>query len=129
MISRRDFIKMAGAASAAAAVPQATAATPRRLTMGGTSTAFTVRSQYPKRQGKVFDQLEHCHSLGMGGAETGLPSLEPADIKAFRTKLESYDMYLMPTGCACPRRKGTCRNSSGRCGASRKPEPRPRAIL
>ena len=106
MINRRDFIKMAGVASAAAVVPQATAATPRRLTMGGTSTAFSVRSQYLKRQGKVFDQLEHCHSIGMGGAETGLPSLEPADIKAFRKKLESYDMYLNANGLRLPKEKG-----------------------
>ena len=37
--------------------------------MGGTSTAFSIRAGQLRAAGKQFDQLEHCHSLGMGGAE------------------------------------------------------------
>ena len=104
-MTRRDMMRLAGAVPATAAFSTA-AATPNRLRMGGTSTAFSIRSQYLKKQGKVFDQLEHCHSLGMGGAETSLPSLEPADVKAFRKKLEAYDMYLNANGLRLPKEKG-----------------------
>jgi len=105
-MTRREAIKITAAAPAAlAAMGQAKAATPNRLRMGGTSTAFSIRAQYLKKQGKVFDQLEHCHSLGMGGCETRLPSFEPADIKAFREKLEKYDMYLNADGLRLPKDK------------------------
>jgi hypothetical protein len=42
--------------------------------MGGTPTAFSVRS---RRGGKPFDIVEHCHSIGLGGVQTNPPSLEP----------------------------------------------------
>ena len=73
--------------------------------MGGTSTAFTVRSGQLREAKKQFDQLEHCHSLGMGGVEMAPPSFEPADIKAFREKVESYGMYLSANAPRLPKDK------------------------
>jgi sugar phosphate isomerase/epimerase len=46
----------------------------------------------------------------MGGAETSLPSYEPADVKAFRKKLESYDMYLNANGLRLPKDKADLPN-------------------
>ena len=73
--------------------------------MGGTSTAFAIRSSQMRAAGKQFDQVEHCHALGMGGAEVGLPSFEPAEVKKFRAKLESYGMYLSANGLRLPNDK------------------------
>ena len=105
-MTRRDAIRLATAGSGdavaamSAAAPQTTTKGKRR--MGGTSTAFGVRSSQMRAPGKTFDQLEHCHSLGMGGAEVAPPSFEPADIKAFRNKVESYGMYLSANGLRLP---------------------------
>jgi 3-oxoisoapionate decarboxylase len=105
-MTRRDAIRLATAGSAAvvagmsAPVPQTK--TKGKWRMGGTSTAFGIRSSQMRAPGKAFDQLEHCHSLGMGGAEVVPPSFEPADIKAFRAKVESYGMYLSANSLRLP---------------------------
>lgn len=105
-MTRRDVIRLAAAAPAALATatpaPAPQTATKGKWRMGGTSTAFAVRSSQLRAQGKQFDQLEHCHSLGMGGAEVAPPSFEPDDIKAFRAKVESYEMYLSANGLRLP---------------------------
>ncbi|MGQ9634074.1 MAG: sugar phosphate isomerase/epimerase family protein [Bryobacteraceae bacterium] len=106
-MTRREALKMAAAVPAAAAsVTRAAVATPNRLRMGGTATAFSIRARAEKMAGRVFDQLEHCRSLGMGGAETNLPSLEPEAVAAYRKKLEAYDMYLVANGIPLPKDKG-----------------------
>jgi sugar phosphate isomerase/epimerase len=106
MMTRRDALKLAAAASAAVAtaapVPPPQTQTKGKWRMGGTSTAFSIRSSQLRAQGKQFDQLEHCHSLGMGGAEVAPPSFEPAAIKAFRAKVESYGMYLSANALRLP---------------------------
>jgi sugar phosphate isomerase/epimerase len=104
-MTRRDAIKLATAGAAvmaAAPAPAQLTKTTGKWRMGGTSTAFAVRAAALRAQGKQFDQLEHCHSLGMGGAEVAPPSFEPADIKAFRDKLEKYGMYLSANGLRMP---------------------------
>ncbi len=108
-MTRRDVVKLAAAVPAAvAAAPPAPApqtVTKGKWRMGGTSTAFSVRAGQLRAAGKQFDQLEHCHSLGMGGAEVAPPSFEAAGIKAFRTKVESYGMYLSANGLRMPNDK------------------------
>jgi 3-oxoisoapionate decarboxylase len=103
-MTRREAIKMMGAVPAAAVAVSTTVAAPppKAWKMGGTSTAFSIRSSQLRAAGKQFDQLEYCHSIGMGGAETGLPSLEPAEVKKFRAKVESYEMYLSANGLRLP---------------------------
>lgn len=105
-MTRRDVVRLAAAGSAAAvagmSAPVPQTKTKGKWRMGGTSTAFSIRSGQMRAAGKTFDQLEHCHSLGMGGAEVAPPSFEPADIKAFRNKLESYGMYLSANGLRLP---------------------------
>ncbi len=107
-MTRREMVRLAAAAPALASATAAAAPLTRtkgKWRMGGTSTAFSIRSAAMKAQGKVFDQVEHCHALGMGGAEVGLPSLEPAAIQAFRARLESYGMYLSANGLRLPNDK------------------------
>jgi sugar phosphate isomerase/epimerase len=41
-----------------------------------------------------FDMVEHCHSIGMYGVQTNPPT-DPEGLKAFRQKLESYQMTLV----------------------------------
>jgi 3-oxoisoapionate decarboxylase len=95
---------MMGAIPAAAVTASSAIAAPQQKgpRMGGTSTAFTIRSAQARAAKKEFDQLEHCHALGMGGAEIGLPSLEPEEIKKLRAKLESYNMYISANGLRLP---------------------------
>ena len=90
MVSRRDLLALAGPAAAWMATAHAQS-TPSLARMGGTPTAFSVRS---RRGGKPFDIVEHCHSIGLGGVQTNPPSLEPDAIKKFRARLEAYNMHL-----------------------------------
>jgi len=91
--------------AAASAPPPPLTKTKGKWRMGGTSTAFSIRSSQTKAQGKVFDQLEHCHSLGMGGAEVAPPSTDLAECRAFRKKVESYGMYMSANGLRLPNDK------------------------
>ncbi len=91
--------------------------------MGGTPTAFSNNSrlagggrgpgagrgagqappaadagQTPARRGPAqggFDMIEHCRKMGLGGVQTNPPSTDPAEIKKFRARLESYNMHLV----------------------------------
>lgn len=60
--------------------------------MGGAPTAFSLRSR-ADRAG--FDMVEHCHRLGLGSAQTRLPSNDPAAVKAFRQRVEAYEMRVV----------------------------------
>ena len=42
-----------------------------------------------------FDIVQHCHNIGLTGVQTNPPSIEAEDIKKFRERLESLDMYLI----------------------------------
>src|SRR5215831_8055252 len=84
-MTRRDVIRLAtlapAAVAAATAAPAPLTATRGKWRMGGTSTAFAIRTGQLREAGKNFDQVEHCHTLGMGGAEVAPPSFDPAAIK------------------------------------------------
>ncbi|HEX4232597.1 MAG TPA: TIM barrel protein [Bryobacteraceae bacterium] len=41
------------------------------------------------------DFFDYCHSLGLGGAEMGLPPLDPDTIRKFRDKVQAYDMHVI----------------------------------
>ena len=90
MVSRRELTGNGRAGGRLDGNAQAQSA-PSIARMGGTPTAFSVRS---RRGGKPFDIVEHCHNIGLGGVQTNPPSLEPDAIKKFRERLEAYDMHL-----------------------------------
>jgi 3-oxoisoapionate decarboxylase len=107
MISRRQMLILAGAApfwsvlkpsaqaqsnSQAAQNPAASKGYPR---MGGTPTAFMLRSMASKGSATSFDMIEHCHSIGLGGVQMNPPSIDLEEIKKFRQRLENYGMHLV----------------------------------
>jgi 3-oxoisoapionate decarboxylase len=107
MFSRRQVLAATGAASilsvirpsaAAPAAPQAEktpAPAKAFVRMGGTPTAFALHSQAATGGSQPFDMVEHCRSLNLAGVQTNPPSTEPEAIRAFRQKLEKYNMHLI----------------------------------
>ena len=68
--------------------------------MGGAPTAFTNRNGGGGGRGNgphpFSDEfLDYCHTLGLGGAELGLPPTDPDAIRKFRDKLQTYDMHVI----------------------------------
>jgi sugar phosphate isomerase/epimerase len=85
-MTRRHLL--AGAASAALA------AVPQRTTMGVATTSYmTVR-----RPKDALEFLEHCHTIGAGGIQAGLTSLEPDYINKLRSRAEQLGMYIEVMG-------------------------------
>lgn len=107
MLSRRQVLAMAGAASAvsvlksstlaqsAAEMNQSPVGAKNFTRMGGTPTAFALNSMASKGAPKPFDMVEHCRSIGLAGVQTNPPSNDPDAIKAFRQRLEKYEMHLV----------------------------------
>jgi 3-oxoisoapionate decarboxylase len=93
MITRRQLLAVAGAAPACLA--STAAAAPAGLRMGGTPTAFSIRSR-AAQGGKPFDIIEHCHSIGLAGTEiSGQVPTDAEGVKQLRAKLEKYSMHLV----------------------------------
>lgn len=84
-MTRRSFLAAAGAATASLAV-----AAPPRSRMGIASTCYLTVWR-PKDS---IEFLEHCDSLGAGGVQTFLSSLEPDYCHKFRARAEQAGMYV-----------------------------------
>ncbi len=105
MLTRRQVLAMAGAASAWSAVKPSVAradasgvpaAAPLVAPkMGGAPTAFALRSRAGRGGGQPFDIIEHCHNIGLAGVQTNPTSTDPAEIKKFRQRIEAYGMHLI----------------------------------
>jgi sugar phosphate isomerase/epimerase len=107
MISRRQILAMAAAAPVFSALKlsaevqesapsvQPSTAAKSFSRMGGTPTAFMLRSMASRGSATPFDIVEHCHNLNLAGVQTNPPSNDPEAIKAFRKRLESYPMHLI----------------------------------
>ncbi len=63
--------------------------------MGGTPSAFVLRSRAARESGRAFDLVEHCHGLGLGGVQVNPPSTDPETVRRFRQRIENYDMHLI----------------------------------
>ena len=59
--------------------------------LGGSPTTFSNR----RRADKQFDIIEHCHQLGLAGAESMLGSPTPDNVKAIRQKVDGYGMAVV----------------------------------
>jgi sugar phosphate isomerase/epimerase len=84
-MTRRSFLAAAGAATASLAV-----AAPPRSRMGIASTCYMTVWR-PKDS---IEFLEHCDSLGAGGVQTFLSSLDPDYCHKFRARAEQSNMYV-----------------------------------
>ncbi len=96
MISRRDILVLAGSAPAwLASNANAAPAPGTRPRLGGAPTAFALRMRAGRAGGPRFDIVEHCHNLGLGGMQANPPALDAEAIKAFRARVERYNLYLI----------------------------------
>jgi 3-oxoisoapionate decarboxylase len=105
MITRRQILAMAGAAPVWSALRSAESwgstggqidLSTSNTRMGGTPSAFQNHLMASSREKKPFDIVEQCHSLGLAGVQTNPPSnSDPAALKAFRQKIEAYNMHLI----------------------------------
>jgi 3-oxoisoapionate decarboxylase len=101
MITRRQILAMAGAAPLWSFLQTdreriiSQRINLRYTPMGGTPSAFQNHLMASSRGNTPFDIVEHCHSLGLAGVQTNPPSNDPEAIKAFRQKLEKYNMHLI----------------------------------
>ncbi len=107
VISRRRILAMAGAASAWSTMKpflkaqnfMQSVGTPIVLKgparMGASPAAFMGAFMGARASQKNFDMIEHCNKLGLGGVQWNPPSTDPKEIKAFRQRLETYDMHLV----------------------------------
>ncbi len=83
-MTRRQFLTTVAAATPMAARAQSGA----RSAMGVAATALALRGVKDTLQ-----HIEYCHSLGAGGVQAGLTSLEPADVRRVRERLEQLGMF------------------------------------
>src|SRR5580704_15065561 len=96
-MTRRQMLRAAGAASALLSLKPGWAqpsGKPMR-NMGGAPAGFPVRSRASRGGAKPFDFVEYCHSLGFGVVETRLPPTDPDSVKAFRQRIEAYNMRVI----------------------------------
>lgn len=89
MLTRRDLLWLAGAGAAAGMTARPPAAATLRR-MGTTPAGFPFRAHV-----SGFDIIEYSHSLGVGAVQTRVPDATPEAIRAFRAKLDSYQMHAI----------------------------------
>lgn len=117
MTTRRQFLAAAGAAAPAWLASNSSAApAPAYPRMGGTPTAFALRSRasgggrggrgqaggqpgaqtQPGRGAQGgFDIVEHCHNIGLGGVQIGsVPTNDAEAMKKLRARLEEYKFHM-----------------------------------
>jgi len=95
-MNRRELLSAAGAASAFLALRPAFADMPEgKGRLGGSPTCFAVRMRSVPRADRAMAIIEHCHQLGLTGAESFLTSTDPQAVKAMRQKVEAYNMLIV----------------------------------
>src|SRR2546423_3728067 len=109
MVSRRQMLAAAASASAWLSLKSAAGDVSGSRRMGGAPTAFSLRMRAARQANQPFDMVEHCHSLGLGGAETSLPSTDPEAVRKFRQKAEGYNMQIV-LNAPLPRAQGDVAN-------------------
>jgi len=96
-MTRRELLGAAGAASALLSLKTGYTQPPPApmRNIGGAPAGFPMRARAGRGGGQTFDFVEHCHNLGFGVVETRLPANNPDSIKAFRQKIEAYNMRVI----------------------------------
>jgi len=81
---------LATVAAAAVADTASAAVAPPRTGMGiATTSIMTARKPHD-----TYEFLEYAHSLGAGGIQAGISSMDPAYLKKLRARLEQLGMYF-----------------------------------
>jgi sugar phosphate isomerase/epimerase len=96
------MLAAAGSATAIWTLDRASAQNAQLRNMGGAPAGFGARSTGGRGRGagggrgRAFDFLGYFHGLGFGVAEGARPaSNDPADVKAFRERVEQYNMRVI----------------------------------
>lgn len=63
--------------------------------LGGSPTTFSLRAKAARQSNQQFDIIQHCHELGLAGAESFLRSPAPEQVKAIRQKVDAYNMVVI----------------------------------
>ena len=102
-MTRRQILESAAALVSAKALLGDSEAHSRNL--GGAPAGFPVHMKMARETGKPFDFVDCCHELGFGVVETRLRSTDPASIREFRRKLDTYNMRAI-ADIPLPREEG-----------------------
>ena len=95
-MNRRELLSAAGVASAFMALKPAFGdADTGKARLGGSPTCFAVRMRSVPRSNRALEIIEHCHKLGLAGAESVLPSTDTAVVKSIREKVDAYNMLVV----------------------------------
>lgn len=95
-MTRRQVLAAAGAIPALLSRASAASTNPLgKRGLGGGPAGFGQRVRANRAAQPPVDFVDYCHELGLGGAETRLPSTDPEAVKQFRQKLEAYDMRVI----------------------------------
>jgi 3-oxoisoapionate decarboxylase len=90
-MTRRQMLATAALLPLAKAETQA----PQMSKMGGAPTGFGVQMRAARQEGKTFDAVEKCHSLGLCAAETSLAATDAVSVHQFRQRAEGYNMRVV----------------------------------
>ncbi len=94
-MTRRELLAAAAVSSGVLAGLAKADGTAEKALLGGAPTAFNARVTAGRRNHQPFDVIEHCHALGLAGAEAILPSPDPAVVRAMRQKIDATNMVLI----------------------------------
>ena len=97
MTTRRELL-LAAAAAATVVQGKAQTAVPNpegKRGLGATPTGFGARLRANRDAKPPVDWIDYCHSIGLGGAETAAPPLDPEGIAKMRDKIQSYNMHVI----------------------------------
>jgi sugar phosphate isomerase/epimerase len=102
-MTRREILAAAAGSAAMAVMPgkASVSGDNSKALLGGSPTAFSVRVRAARRDNQPFDIIEHCHQLGLGGAESilnwpkGQPAPSPEVVKAIRQQVDGYGMVVV----------------------------------
>jgi 3-oxoisoapionate decarboxylase len=94
-MTRRELLTAGVAATWLELKPASAETVATKALLGGSPTAFSVRAKAARQNNQHLDLIEHCHQLGLGGAETALATPSPDTIKAIRQKIDDYNMVVV----------------------------------
>ncbi len=94
-MTRRALLETGIASTLMALTPAAADTSDGKALLGGSPTAFSVRARAAKKNNEPFDIVEHCHQLGLAGAESILTSHTPENVKKIRHQVETYNMVVI----------------------------------
>lgn len=92
-MTRRDLLAAVGFVPALLSRLNAASTNPfGKRGLGGAPAGFGLRNRANSMANPPVDFVDYCHSLGLGGVQTRLPSNDPEAVRKFRQTIESYNM-------------------------------------